>query len=155
MSSIRTDCLFSPSADVTARSHHDVLLRSSAETSNHLFFLFLSLLYNIHIQFSIHRFVDVVQADARISLFLNNGSQSNPTAVVLLSPEILDEQLNRACQAFVDHTVKVKKQQQTSVEDCTPRKVLCVSPKLREPDEASLHRTVVGSTAVEPYARRI
>lgn len=51
-----------------------------------------------------------VQADARVSLFLNNGSQSNPTAVVLLSPEMLDEQLNRACQAFVDHTVKVKTQ---------------------------------------------
>eukprot|EP00752_Nemacystus_decipiens_P007824 g6989.t1 len=46
------------------------------------------------------------KADARVSLFLNNGSQSNPTAVVLLSPETLDEQLNRACQAFVDHTVK-------------------------------------------------
>lgn len=49
-----------------------------------------------------------MQADARVSLFLNNGSQSNPTAVVLLSPEALDAQLNRACQAFVDHTVKVK-----------------------------------------------
>lgn len=47
------------------------------------------------------------QADGRISLFLNNGSQSNPTVVVLLSPDMLDEQLNRACQAFVDHTVKV------------------------------------------------
>ncbi|CAM9718290.1 unnamed protein product, partial [Ectocarpus fasciculatus] len=46
------------------------------------------------------------KADARISLFLNNASQSNPTLVVLLSPENVDEQLNRACQAFVDHTVK-------------------------------------------------
>lgn len=51
----------------------------------------------------------VVQADSRMSLFLNNGSQSNPTVVVLLSPEMLDEQLNRACQAFVDHTVKVRR----------------------------------------------
>lgn len=48
-----------------------------------------------------------VQVDARVGLFLNNGSQSNPTVVVLLSPEMLEEQLNRACQAFVDHTVKV------------------------------------------------
>lgn len=42
-----------------------------------------------------------------MSLFLNNGSQSNPNSVVLLSPEMLDEQLNRACQAFVNYTVKV------------------------------------------------
>ncbi|CAM9260235.1 unnamed protein product [Hapterophycus canaliculatus] len=46
------------------------------------------------------------KADERMSLFLNNGSQSNPDSVVLLSPEMLDEQLNRACQAFVNHTVK-------------------------------------------------
>ena len=41
-----------------------------------------------------------------MSLFLNNGSQSNPSAVVLLTPGAMNEQLNRACQAFVDHTVK-------------------------------------------------
>jgi len=52
--------------------------------------------------------MSAVQADGRISMFLNNGSQSNPTVVVLLSPDMLDEQLNRACQAFVDYTVKVK-----------------------------------------------
>ncbi|CAN0079411.1 unnamed protein product [Pylaiella littoralis] len=46
------------------------------------------------------------KADNRMSLFLNNGSQSNPTVVVLLSPEMLNEQLDRACQAFVDYTVK-------------------------------------------------
>lgn len=42
-----------------------------------------------------------------MSLFLNNGSVSNPPVVVLLSPGMVDEQLNRACQAFVDHTVQV------------------------------------------------
>lgn len=47
-----------------------------------------------------------LQADGRMGLFLNNGSQSNPSVVVLLSPETVDEQLNRACQLFVDHTVK-------------------------------------------------
>lgn len=41
-----------------------------------------------------------------MSLFLNNGSQSNPSIVVLLSPGMADEQINQACQAFVDHTVK-------------------------------------------------
>lgn len=41
-----------------------------------------------------------------MSLFLNNGSQSNPSVVVLLTPGAINEQLNRACQAFVDHTVK-------------------------------------------------
>lgn len=43
-----------------------------------------------------------------MSLFLNNGSQSNPPVVVLLTPGTINEQLNRACQAFVDHTVKVR-----------------------------------------------
>lgn len=43
-----------------------------------------------------------------MSLFLNNGSQSNPDTVVLLSPGMLDEQLNRACQSFVNHTIKVR-----------------------------------------------
>lgn len=64
------------------------------------------------------------QADARVSLFLNNGSQSNPTAVVLLSPEMLGEQLNRACQAFVDHTVKVKA---ATVEEFVPCGIECRS----------------------------
>lgn len=96
-----------------------------------------------------------VQADARVSLFLNNGSQSNPTVVVLLSPEMLDEQLNQACKAFVDHTVKVNIM---SVEDVVHRGVSCVgqvSAKLRYPGVAKLVHTVCGSTIVEPYAGRI
>lgn len=42
-----------------------------------------------------------------MSLFLNNASESNPPVVVLLTPGMVDEQLNRACQVFVDHTIKV------------------------------------------------
>lgn len=42
-------------------------------------------------------------------MFLNNASQSNPSTVFLVTPRALDEQLNRASQAFVDHTVKVVK----------------------------------------------
>ena len=49
-----------------------------------------------------------MQVDARMSMFLNNASESNSPVVVLLSPEMIDEQLNRACQAFVEHTFKVK-----------------------------------------------
>lgn len=41
-----------------------------------------------------------------MSLFLNNGSQSNPPVVMLLTPSTMNEQLNSACKAFVDHTVK-------------------------------------------------
>lgn len=43
-----------------------------------------------------------------MSLFLNNASQSNPPVVCLLTPGAMEEQLNRACQAFVDHTVKAR-----------------------------------------------
>lgn len=49
------------------------------------------------------------QADDRMSLFLNNGSQSNPPVVVLLTPSTMNEQLNSACKAFVDHTVKASR----------------------------------------------
>ncbi|CAM9874990.1 unnamed protein product [Ascophyllum nodosum] len=53
-----------------------------------------------------HYMFSLKRVDARMSMFLNNASESNSPVVVLLSPEMIDEQLNRACQAFVEHTFK-------------------------------------------------
>ncbi|CAM9321089.1 unnamed protein product, partial [Choristocarpus tenellus] len=47
------------------------------------------------------------KADEHLCMVLNNGSLSNPPVVVLLTPESLEEQMFMACQAFVEHTVKV------------------------------------------------
>jgi len=48
----------------------------------------------------------LVATDTRMNFLLNNGSQSNPTTIRLVSPESLDSQLNAAISEFVEKGVK-------------------------------------------------